>query len=88
MTDRQAKVAGAWSKAYDEIAEFYPNEPHSTYEALRAFAPAMAGKVDEAEKEAEQASVRWMNGGAGGVQVAINLWRDTWREAVEVLQHG
>lgn len=88
MNERQAKVASAWNKAYDEIAEFYPNDPGSTIEALREFAPAMFGKVEEAEKAAEAASVRWMEGGAGGVQVAINLWRDTWREAVEVLRHG
>ena len=88
MTERQSKVADAWKKAYAEIAEFWPNDPHSSIEALRVFAPAMFGKVMEAEAAAEEASVRWMNGGAGGVQVAINLWRDTWREAVEVLQHG
>lgn len=88
MNERQAKVASAWNKAYDEIAEFYPNDPHSTIEALRLYAPAMFGKVEDAERAAEEASVRWMEGGAGGVQVAINLWRDMWREAVGVLIHG
>lgn len=88
MTERQAKVREAWGKAYAEIESFYPREPGSTFKRLRDFAPAMAGKVEAAERAAEEASVRWQNGGQGGVQVAINLWRDLWRESIELLCHG
>lgn len=78
----------AWEKAYAEIGSFYPQDQGSTFDRLRDFAPAMAGKVEAAERSAEEASVRWQNGGSGGVQVAINLWRDLWREAIELLCHG
>jgi hypothetical protein len=88
LSERQQKVREAWGKAYAEIAAFYPFEDGSTFERLRDFAPSMAGKVEEAEEAAEAASVRWQNGGQGGVQVAINIWRDLWREAVELLAHG
>jgi len=87
LTERQAKVREAWGKAYHEIAEFYPKDV-DLVNTLRGFAPGMADKIQQAEREAEAASVRWMEGGPGGVQVAINLWRDLWREAVELLTHG
>jgi hypothetical protein len=88
LSERSQKVREAWGKAYAEIAAFYPVEQGSTFERLRDFAPAMAGRVDEAEKAAETASVRWQEGGQGGVQVLINIWRDLWREAIDLLAHG
>ncbi len=88
MSERAQKVREAWAKAYAEIDAFLPKGQDSSFVTLLAFAPAMAGKVDDAEKAAEAASVRWQEGGAGGVQVAINIWRDLWREALEVLAHG
>jgi hypothetical protein len=88
LSERHQKVREAWGKAYAEIAMFYPTEQDSTIERLRDFAPALAGRVEEAERAAEAASVRWQEGGQGGVQVQINIWRDLWREAIDVLAHG
>jgi hypothetical protein len=75
LNEREQKVRDAWGKAYEEIGAIYPLEGAQLQ-------PAMANKIAAAEHHAEEISVRWQEGGPGGVQVAINLWRDLWREAV------
>ena len=82
-TDRQQKVSAAWFRAYDEIAAVYRDDG-PTLEAVRAHAPGLATRLEDAEKRAEAASVAWVEGGPGGVQAQIDEWRDLWAEAIQL----
>jgi hypothetical protein len=75
LNEREQKVRDAWGKAYAEIAAFYPQDGIELQ-------PQMLRRLNAAELNAEEISVRWQEGGPGGVQAAINMWRDLWREAV------
>jgi hypothetical protein len=75
LNEREQKVRDAWGRTYEEIGAIYPADGVSLH-------PAMLRKLNAAEANAEEISVRWQEGGPGGVQVAINMWRDLWREAV------
>lgn len=87
MSPRE-RVAEAWAKAYAEIGAVYPQDGKLTWPRLQNWAPGLANRIEAAEKEAEAVSVRWLNGGAGGVQAAVNIWRDTWLEAIEAIRNG
>ena len=78
--DRQSKMLSAWVRAYDEIAAVYGNNG-PTLDVVRAVAPGLATRIEDAEAAAEKASVAWVGGGKGGVQARIDAWRDLWSEA-------
>lgn len=82
------RVKEAWAKAYADIGAAYPHDADAILPKLQQWAPGLAARIETAEKEAEAVSVRWMNGGQGGVQAAINVWRDTWLEAIEAIRNG
>ena len=82
------RVRSAWAAAYSEIGAVYPHEGEALLPKLQQWAPGLAGRISNAEKSAEEASVRWLDGGPGGVQTAINIWRDVWLEAIEAIRNG
>jgi NADPH-dependent glutamate synthase beta subunit-like oxidoreductase len=53
---------------------------------VKAAAPGLATRIEDAEKRAEEKSVAWVGGGPGGVQVEINIWRDLWLEAIRLVR--
>lgn len=85
QVERIERVAKAWSAAYTEIGAVYPSAGEPLWPRVQQWAPGLAARIANAEKAAEEASVRWMEGGPGGVQAAINIWRDTWLEAIEAI---
>lgn len=84
-SERAGRVAKAWAMAYTEIGAVYPATGDPIWPRVQRWAPGLAVRIANAEKDAEGASVRWMDGGPGGVQAAINIWRDTWIEAIEAI---
>lgn len=86
-TERAERVAKAWGTAYAEVGAAYPQQGEAVWPRVQQWAPGLAARIAKAEKDAEEASARWMEGGPGGVQAAINIWRDTWIEAIEAV-HG
>ena len=83
--DRQSKMLSAWIRAYDEIAAVYGNDG-PTLDVVRAQAPGLATRLEDAEKAAEKMSVEWVGGGKGGVQTKIDEWRDLWAEAIKLVR--
>lgn len=84
MADRAETVKAAWDKAFARIhAELGDACP--SLERLRSDCPGFADEIDAAEKAAEEASVRWMEGGPGGVQVKIDRWVSAWIAAADAL---
>jgi len=83
--ERQSKMLAAWNRAYNEIGEVYGNDG-PTLEAVRAQAPGLATRLEDAEKRAEEKSVAWVGGGPGGVQAGIDAWRDLWLEAIGMVR--
>lgn len=80
--ERRAKVAEAWASAYDRISASYgDNGP--TIDQIRSYAPARANDLEAAEREAEEASVSWQNGGKGGVQKKLDRWVELYLQAIE-----
>lgn len=78
---RAEKVKQAWSDAYRRVAAVYDTSG-ITIAKVRQYAPAVAQAIEEAEVEAEKASVAWRDGGPGGVQVKIDKWVSLWLEAI------
>ena len=93
ISSRQEKVTAAWADAYKKIGSAVDafcakhGPPPSCLEAIREYAPAMAGKIEEAEKLAEEASVEWAKGGPGGVQRKIDEWISLWIDALALVPH-
>ena len=83
--ERQSKVLNAWVRAYDDIALVYGNDG-PPFAAVKAQAPGLATRLEDAEKRAEEKSVAWVGGGPGGVQSYINVWRDLWIEAIGMVR--
>lgn len=91
ISNRAEKVSEAWSDAYRKVGAYVDafcakhGSPPNCLEAIRAYSPSAAGRIDDSEKIAEQASVEWAKGGPGGVQVKIDAWVDAWREGLELV---
>ena len=85
--ERQAKVLTAWVRAMDDIALVYGDDGPAIG-VVRAQAPGLATRIQDAEKRAEAKSVAWVGGAPGGVQAGINEWRDLWLEAIALVRHG
>ena len=91
ISSRQDKVTAAWADAYKKIgaagdvfcAKYGP--PPNCLDMIREYSPVIAGRIDEAEKIAEDASVEWAKGGPGGVQRKIDAWVDVWLEALDLV---
>ena len=83
--ERQSKMLTAWVRAYDDIALVYGDDGPSL-DAVKAAAPGLATRIEDAEKRAEAKSVAWVGGGPGGVQAGINEWRDLWIEAIGMVR--
>ena len=82
---RAKKVKEAWSSALNRIASVHGDDGPS-FEQIMQYAPAMATKIDEAEKAAEAASIEWRdNAGPGGVQAKIDAWVTAWLDAIEAV---
>lgn len=79
--ERQERVRTAWARACDEVSAVYGDDGPSL-DAVKAAAPGLATRIEDAEKRAEEKSVAWVGGGPGGVQAEINAWRDLWIEAI------
>ena len=85
--ERQSKMLTAWVRAMDDIAVAYGDDG-PTFAAVQAAAPGLASRLEDAEKRAEEKSVAWVGGGPGGVQAAIDGWRDLWIEAIKLVRDG
>jgi hypothetical protein len=83
--ERAERVVKAWGTAYAEIGAAYPTEGEPLWPRVEQWAPGLAARIAAAEKAAEEASTRYLAGGPGGVQAAINIWRDTWLEAIKAI---
>ncbi|MGO9291039.1 MAG: hypothetical protein ACLQIJ_20090 [Polyangia bacterium] len=86
--DRFDKVLAAWLAAHREINAAYPQTDPPPWPAIQAQAPGMAARIEDAEAKAEAASVAWVNGGPGGVQTKIDVWRDLWLEGLKMVEHA
>ena len=86
--ERQERVHIAWKLATDRIGEAVAGLPVETscHDVISKYAPALYGKIEDAEKAAESASVEWLNGGPGGVQAKIDAWAELWLEAIEMVR--
>ena len=83
--ERQERVRTAWARAYDEVSAVYGDDGPSL-DAVKAAAPGLATRLEDAEKRAEEKSVAWVGGGPGGVQAGINEWLDLWIEAIGMVR--
>ena len=88
---RAERVAAAWSDAYARISpavdRYYADhsrEP-SCLEAIKAYAPTKHAQIEAAEMAAEEVSIRWRDGGAGGVQAALDAWVSLWLDGVALV---
>lgn len=82
---RAEKVKAAWSEAYRRIAAVY-DVSGVTIDTVRAYSPAIAQAIDEAQTEAEDASARWAGGGPGPVQSKIDAWVALWLEGIDAVR--
>ena len=78
-------MAAMWRKAHDEIAVVHGDDGPVWKELFR-YAPGMADRVRWAEQDAEESSLDWIEKGVGEVQTAINLWRDLWIDAINLVR--
>ena len=74
-----------WREAHDEIAIVHGDDGPAWGEMFR-YAPGMCDRVRWSEQDAEDASLGWVVGGEGGVQLAIRCWRDLWIEAINLVR--
>jgi hypothetical protein len=82
---RRSRMVAMWRKDHDEIAVVYDHDGPAWKELFR-YAPGMADRVRWAEQDAEEASLDWVAKGVGEIQTAINLWRDLWIDAINLVR--
>lgn len=88
---RAERVHAAWLDAFQKIApaveSYYSTRPREPMclDAIKAYAPGAHNKIESAEKNAEEVSVRWRDGGPGGVQAALDAWVDAWLEGIAMV---
>ena len=82
---RKARMAAMWRKAHGEIAAAHGNDGPAWGELFR-YAPGLSDRVRWAEQDAEAASLAWAARGVGEIQTAINIWRDLWIEAINLVR--
>jgi len=56
--ERQERVRTAWARACDEVSAVYGDDGPSL-DAVKAAAPGLATRIEDAEKRAEEKSVAW-----------------------------
>jgi len=81
---RRSRMAAMWLKAHDEVA-FVHGDDGPAWRELFYYAPGMADRVRWAEQDAESSSLDWVEKGVGEIQTAINMWRDLWIEAINLV---
>ena len=52
----------------------------------KGVAHANCGEEESEKGTMNKTSIAWVRGGPGGVQAEINLWRDLWKEAIEMVR--
>jgi hypothetical protein len=91
ISSRAEKVATAWADAYRKIGASVDvfcerhGPPPNCLDMIRNYAPDVAGRIEDAEKIAEVASVEWAKGGPGGVQAKIDTWINLWLEGLQMV---
>ena len=82
---RMSRLAAMWRKSHDEIAAVHGDDGPAWRELFR-YAPGLSDRVRWAEQDAEAASLDWAARGVGEIQTAINIWRDLWIEAINLVR--
>ena len=82
---RMSRLAAMWRKSHDEIAAVHGDDGPAWSELFH-YAPGMADRVRWAEQDAEAASLSWVENGVGEIQVAIDVWRDIWIDAINLVR--
>ena len=88
---RSERVKDAWTAAYAKIApsvdRYYSDHDRvpSCLEVIGTYAPEKHARIEAAERAAEESSVRWQDGGPGGVQAALDAWVALWLEGAALV---